>query len=74
MRGAAKRRTPAPAWKWMRVSELRSALRWPFDHVIGKGAAQNDNGWVKLGSAWTHQSEVESTRAYWRRNGWGEPS
>jgi len=58
----------------MRLTDLRNALRWPWDHTTGKGSAGNDNGWLLLGSCWTHQSEVESTRAYWRRNGWGEPS
>lgn len=73
MSRAAKRRTPAPAWKWMRVSDLRNALRWPWDHTNGgKYGAQNDNGWVLLGGVWTHQADVESTRVYWRRHGWGE--
>lgn len=43
-------------WKWMRLSDLRAALRWPWDHTNGgQHAARNDNGWVLItGKHWIH--------------------
>jgi hypothetical protein len=55
----------------MGVGDLRSALRWPWDETRGgKYGAANDNGWVRWNGAWMHQSDLASTKAYWRRMGW----
>lgn len=55
----------------MTIGDLRAAYRWPWDETRGgKYAAQNDNDWIKWQGAWTHRTDLESRKAYWKRNGW----
>lgn len=71
MSARRKRRAPAVAWVWMGVSDLRNALCWPWDQTHGgKYSAGNDNGWVFWHGVWTHHTDLASTQAYWKRNGW----
>ncbi len=70
LRGSCKRRR-AVAWVWMRVADLRNALRYPWDHTAGgQASTQNDNDLVLLGGVWTHRTQVDGVRAYYRKHGW----
>ena len=67
---ATKQKTKV-VWQWMQVGALRSALCWPWNQTNGgKLGAVNDNAWVLWNGVWTHESDLASTKAYWRKHGW----
>lgn len=55
----------------MKLSDVRAAYRWPWDHTAGgKYSAVNDNDWVLQGASWTHRTDLEWRAAYYKQHGW----
>lgn len=62
-------------WRWMRIADLCTALRWPFDHCArGKYGAQNDNGWIVWNGSSVHHTDLAATKAYWLEQAARDPA